>query len=244
VIEPIDWQRPWLAPYREPGPRIEAKWRGGESLCDALNSDRPLTLHHRFVPQSALGARVAYETFVHERREIPTRESLHDFFNGLVWLREPALKARLSELHAAEIARRGVTGTRGTLRDALTLFDENGAWLHGPPELIDALRRRQWRRLFVEERGRWREARLSIVGHALLEKLQMPRKVHTAHVLVDEPGAFDVAHLVLKPFLPLPVLGVPGWWAANVEPSFYDDPSVFRPEGSPRSTSSARLCRS
>jgi hypothetical protein len=27
---------------------------------------------------------------------------------------------------------------------------------------------------------------------------------------------------------PLPVLGLPGWHAANERPSFYDDPSYFR----------------
>jgi cytochrome P450 len=25
------------------------------------------------------------------------------------------------------------------------------------------------------------------------------------------------------------VLGVPGWWAANASPDFYDDTNVFRP---------------
>ena len=42
--------------------------------------------------------------------------------------------------------------------------------------------------------------------------------------------ADDLAPAVLatKPFTPLPVLGVPGWWAANEEATFYDDPSVFR----------------
>jgi hypothetical protein len=27
---------------------------------------------------------------------------------------------------------------------------------------------------------------------------------------------------------PLPVLGIPGWWPANLDPAFYDDPQVFR----------------
>ena len=35
--------------------------------------------------------------------------------------------------------------------------------------------------------------------------------------------------LATKPFSPLPVLGVPGWWPANETPAFYDDASVFRP---------------
>ncbi|MFZ2814510.1 MAG: DUF3025 domain-containing protein, partial [Rhodoferax sp.] len=35
--------------------------------------------------------------------------------------------------------------------------------------------------------------------------------------------------LAAKPFAHLPVLGVPGWWAANENPAFYQDVSVFRP---------------
>ena len=34
--------------------------------------------------------------------------------------------------------------------------------------------------------------------------------------------------LATKPFAPLPVLGVPGWWPANEDPGFYDDARVFR----------------
>ena len=36
-----------------------------------------------------------------------------------------------------------------------------------------------------------------------------------------------------KPFTPLPVLGVPGWWAANQKAGFYDDVGVFRPRRVP-----------
>ena len=32
-----------------------------------------------------------------------------------------------------------------------------------------------------------------------------------------------------KPFSPLQVLGVPGWWSDNENFSFYDDSDVFRP---------------
>ncbi|MFW9622167.1 MAG: DUF3025 domain-containing protein, partial [Macromonas sp.] len=35
--------------------------------------------------------------------------------------------------------------------------------------------------------------------------------------------------LARKPFTPLPVLGVPGWWPANADPTFYADAQVFRP---------------
>ena len=85
-----------------------------------------------------------------------------------------------------------------------------------------------------------------LFGHALLEKLVHPRKAITAHVLAlpcdEHPLPGDTRRvdarlaarlrpetLAGKPFSPLPVLGVPGWWADNKQNSFYDDASVFRP---------------
>src|ERR1044072_318265 len=91
-------------------------------------------------------------------------------------------------LQAAEIERAGIGATRGPWRDALTLFDENGAVLDAPQALWAALLARDWQRLFVRGRALWREARLLVFGHALLEKLVAPRKALTAHVLWS-PGA-------------------------------------------------------
>lgn len=195
----------------------------------------------RFVPQAALPADEGYEEFVRRAGAVPTRDLLHDFFNGLVWLHRPALKARMNAWHGLEARRgapleagpqRGISQEagpqRGPLRDALTLLDENGAILHGaPPVLIEALIARDWRRLFVDLRPRWSGVRLEIVGHALLEKLLQPRKPICAHVLLAEP--LTPADLAGKPFLPLPVLGLPGWWPANEDAGFYDDEAVFRP---------------
>ena len=42
-------------------------------------------------------------------------------------------------------------------------------------------------------------------------------------------GDLSADKLAGKPFAHLPVLGVPGWWAANENPDFYADTSVFRP---------------
>ena len=44
-------------------------------------------------------------------------------------------------------------------------------------------------------------------------------------------GAGGAAHLpgMTAAFTALPVLGVPGWWAANQSPDFYLDSQVFRP---------------
>lgn len=242
----IDLARPWLAPYAtRAGPMVEAL-RQGASAAEALSrASAPVALPAgalRFVPAGSAPEHEAYEAFIFRTACVPTRDNLHDFFNGLVWLHFPQAKRRLNELQATEIARAGVGATRGPLRDAITLFDENGALLDAAPALWDALLARDWRGLFVTRRALWREARLLVFGHALLEKLSAPRKALTAHVLYA-PGAaraiavedaaiaraLDAAHLASKPFAPLPVLGVPGWWPANEAPDFYADVEIFRP---------------
>ncbi len=240
----IDWSQPWLAPYRADGEAaMQAMAQGDGSVAAALQRIRQ-TSAPDFVGQGALPAGQAYEAHIFRTRTVPTRDNLHDFFNGLVWLAFPQAKRRLNALQAGEIARDGVGATRGPLRDALTLFDENGALLDAPPALWRALVARDWHTLFVGERGLWRDARLVLFGHALLEKLATPRKPITAHLLLlpaqGETGAaalddarvaaaLDPLRLGRKPFVPLPVLGVPGWCADNEAAQFYDDPQVFRP---------------
>ncbi len=196
----------------------------------------------RFVPSASLPAGVAYEQYIFDTGSCPTRENLHDFFNGLVWLEMPQAKRQLNRLQAAQIVQRGVGAERGAVRDAITVFDENGAVLAAPQALWSALALRDWHRLFVELRPLWKDAQLLVFGHALLEKLVNPRKNLTAHVWnlpcpghsmsqMDQwlAGQLNARQLAGKPFLPLPVLGVPGWWPENQHFSFYDDPLVFRP---------------
>ena len=235
----IELCRPWLAPLRPALDQALRCWQQSDpqaspvalALNQALARMPSAALPPlRFVPQAALPAGEAYEAFIHRTAQVPTRDNLHDFFNGLVWLRQPALKRRLNTLQAAEIKRAGIAAVRGPLRDALTLFDENGAVLDAPEVLLAALRQRDWPALFITHRQRWAEARLTLVGHALLEKLTTaPRKALTAHLLLVDPLALDAAGWAAKPFWPLPVLGVPGWWPDNCEPAFYADAAVFRP---------------
>ncbi len=129
-----------------------------------------------------------YESFIARTACVPTRDNLHDLFNGLVWLSYPQAKRRLNVIHAEEITAQGsVAGARGPLRDALTLFDENAAILQAPAVLVEALRARNWQALFIDHRAHWASAHLALFGHALLEKLMQPRKAITAHVwLVEE----------------------------------------------------------
>lgn len=240
MIGSVDWSVPWVQPLRDVGIQAHADCRAGLSVADALNRLRDAPAH--FVPQSDLPDGIAYEQFIFDTRRVPTRDNLHDFFNGLVWLQFPQTKRRLNQLQAQAIAADGVQAVRGPLRDALTVFDENGAVLQAPPVLWDALRARDWPRLFVDLRPLWVEARLVVFGHALLEKLVVPRKPMVAHVY-QAPGAIESIAILdvwlaqeiqpqpwaAKPFTPLPVLGVPGWWPANEATGFYADAQVFRP---------------
>ena len=242
----VCWEHPWYAPWQDIGQRVEREVGLGLPLWDALNHVGGAPV--RFVSHDHLPPALPYERFITDTGTCPTRPGLHDFFNGLCWIQFPATKKRLNQLQAQCIASDGIRPVRGALRDALTLFDENAAFLQAPQPLWDILVAKQWHLLFGSMRPLWREARLILFGHALLEKLQTPRKAVTAHVYRVLPATVSLGvmdawvaanlngeHLASKPFAHLPVLAVPGWWPANTQPGFYDDPAVFRPPR-PRAT--------
>lgn len=243
----VDWSGPALRHLQERAQPLAQGILAGHSVWQVLDeaagaAGAPV----RFVPQQALPAGVAYEAYIRAEGAVPTRDGWHDFLNGLVWLHFPATKQRLNALQSRVIAEQGVGGVRGPVRDACTVFDENGALLQVSDDLWDALCARDWRRLFLDLRQGWNSgdheasSRVTLFGHALMEKLLRPRKDITAHVLrvplSVRAGELDAwlaneltpQLLAVKPFQPLPVLGVPGWCADNEHPDFYDDARVFR----------------
>lgn len=244
----INWDAPWLKPYKPIGVRLAEQVASGSpvhvALNEALISNPQIDCHVRFVPQEESQGAAAYESFIWQTKTVPTRDNLHDFFNGLVWLHFPKIKARLNELQAAAIEAAGVTQHRGKLRDALTLFDENAAFLiEEKPELVllKSIQDKAWRHVFIDKRTAWNDAQLIIFGHALLEKLLSPRKAMTAHVFypptpIETTQEIDAQiaallhseHLATKPYAPLPVMGVPGWCRESEEAEFYADIAVFR----------------
>jgi Protein of unknown function (DUF3025) len=246
IFQAIDWSAPWLSPYKPIGIRLaEAVVLGSpvhKALNDALDSNPHIDCPVRFVPQEDSQGAAAYESFIWQTKTVPTRDNLHDFFNGLVWLHFPKIKARLNELQAAAIAEQGISQHRGKLRDALTLFDENAAFLiesKSKSVLLQAIRDKAWRHAFIDGREAWKDAQLIIFGHALLEKLVYPRKAMTEHVFCPPvqihalndaaiAAALNADHLATKPYAPLPVMGVPEWCAENESPIFYEDTAVFR----------------
>ena len=217
----------------------------------------------RFVSQNALPEGEAYESFIGTTGNIPTRDNLHDLFNGSIWLTFPKTKALLNYYHMLEINQQGIGASRGRVRDTITVFDENGAILVTADASIGkALIDFDWQASLVAPRDKWDEpqalnsdsrAAVYIFGHALLEKLLQPRKALCAHSIVinvtqdffalslserishlDKRVADYMEALLSQPDVtprklsPLPILGVPHYWAENANSSFYEDSQVFR----------------
>lgn len=221
-----------------------------DALVGRLNAQG---LPLRCVAQESLPAGMAYEQFIYDTGGIPTRTlagskgAMHDACNALIWTHYPHTKARLNELQAAAIRADGIQGTRGRLRDALTLFDESALILCCPAGDAAAaqLTQRQWRDLLVARRSDWHSQLTPLLfGHAVIQKLQAPYPAITAQVWVltcDSTDAKDLpsidralaaslnATLTPQALHPLPVLGVPQWWAGNEDDAFYDNANVFRP---------------
>ena len=260
MLGQIDWTRRWYDSVR---PAFERIGQDPAAVSDALNAGAAgLDLRNgagmrlRFVPQSDLPEGLAYEEFIGATGCVPTRDNLHDFFNGLVWLTFPRIKQQLNALQAAQIAIAGVGKSRGPARDAATLFDENAALLvvrdsDEARALVDALRGHRWAEALFERRAQFgTDVQLWLFGHALMEKLVAPRKAITAHTRavvaddrffalgwdaqrawLDEKVAAELAtdSLTTACFTPLPILGVPGWWEGQ-DAAFYADTGVFRPK--------------
>lgn len=161
---------------------------------------QPLT----FVSQNALPEGEGYEAFIGKTGKIPTRDNLHDLFNGSIWLTFPKTKALLNFYHMQEIAAGNEDGKdtrRGRVRDTITVFDENGAVLiTAKPEIGAALIDFDWQNALVAPREQWDDVTqpradasvaVYVFGHALLEQLIAPRKPLCAHsVIIDVDTAF------------------------------------------------------
>ena len=255
----IDWTRPWYDAVRPAFDHLAP----GSPFIDGFNANAArlgLQNHRgqpiRFVSQAELPLNTAYEAFIGASGCVPTRENLHDFFNGLVWQTFPLIKRELNALQAAQIASAGVGKSRGPARDAATIFDENAALLMVRDDdagrtLVEGLRAHRWHETLFARRAMFgADAQVWLFGHALMEKLVAPRKAITAHTRVlfapdawfglswedrrawidmQVAGQLCAEGLSTAAFTPLPVLGVPGWWAEQDE-AFYLDETVFRPK--------------
>lgn len=176
---------------------IVEKLNAGLDRFEDVNASRianfkKLPIH--FVEQACLPEGETYESFIAKTGKIPTRDNHHDLLNGLIWLNFPQAKAVLNELHAKDILRHGIHNARTALRNALTVFDENGGIVVSSDRLLlEQLQAFKWQAVLVTHRANWLAQHRTIAffpfGHALLEKLLNPRKNITSHtllILVDE----------------------------------------------------------
>ena len=242
----IDWSAPWLAPIAGQGRAVAAAGDWRKSLNQAAAAAHLCNANGQRIAfcEAAAASDEPYETRIARTGRVPMRANLHDLFNALIFLQFPKAKAQLNRLQSTAIARDGVRAVRGPVRDAATLIDENAVLLVTDRlDIVDSLSRRNWAGLFQNQRAAWASGvKVLAFGHALLEKLQRPYKAISAHALhialaagssLDEIDRCMAAGLDerLTPcdLMPLPVLGIPGWWAQNENPDFYSDPLVFRP---------------
>lgn len=189
----INWQQMWYQNLMIPPMTNTTKCVYDWLNQSCQNLTKPLTNFYQqeitFIPQSQLPENVAYETHIAKTGQIPTRDNWHDLLNGIIWLNFPKTKAIFNQLHHQDIAKNGVQASRSTLRNILTLFDENGGVVVSSQRpILQSLRNFDWKKALFDERKQWQgEQKNTIffpVGHALLEKLIQPRHNITSHLLL------------------------------------------------------------
>ena len=199
-------------------------------------------------PLSALD----FERRVLEHGEVETRETCwHDAFHACAWLGFPLSKARINALHVAD----GLDDSpnrRSVLRNLLTLIDEGGLIVASArADLLGRIRAFAWHDLFWRERESVsREMDFVIFGHALYERalemrhgctgrgvlfevgreyFQLPADARRRYLdqrlaaMLDDPGRLTSTSVVQ----PVPIMGIPGWAAENVNEDYYLDTSQF-----------------
>jgi hypothetical protein len=164
----------------------------------------------------------------------------------------PQAKSMLNQRHYEALQYEKPGENRSRLRDALTLFDEGGVAIACcDPVLAQLLRGFEWKTLFWKCRERVSSSmKFFIFGHALYEKALQPYVGMSASgILVNvSPAFFDLpleqqlgqvgmelgcalrdTLQSTRDFVPVPLLGIPGW-APNSTEGFYDNSAYFRPK--------------
>lgn len=196
-----------------------------------------------------------YEQIIFEDKCVPTRAcNWHDFYNACIWRLFPNTKRALNQIHMDEISQFGLT-PRTPRRDRVTHFDECGMILAYSNSMVaEALSAHQWKEAFITHRMAWgKSVGAYVFGHANYEMMMHPHVGLTGKWLGVEvedsfwdlplieqyqcldAGVLDYAQgpdsFTRKQDLkPLPLLGIPGWWAENELPEFYDNTQYFRPK--------------
>lgn len=212
----IDLSRPWLEPCLSmhtafgDTPKLPLhEWLNDHFATQGItlfnHQNHPLSFTH----QNDLEHGTAYEKHIDTHHKIPTRDNLHDWFGACVWSVFPKSKALLNAKHLAYMNDDDSANKRNRVRDAITVFDENGAivvvsdeTLGG--EIAQALANFDWQTCLVKHREHWHnpanpkhrdKTKVFIFGHALLEQLISPYKSLCSHTLTVPvpPPFFEMA---------------------------------------------------
>ncbi|GLQ51243.1 DUF3025 domain-containing protein [Dyella flava] len=239
-----------LAPLRD-WPEY-ADWLQGPRWpsIDELNARWPQEAGECFVAQTRelLDDGLHYEERIAQRGVIATREeNWHDLFNAMIWLRYPSLKRALNRQQAADVVRFGPR-ERSRPQCAQTHFDEAGVMvILREPDLLTLWDAHDWHGLFWRHRDAWNDGsiRVDVFGHALLEHALTSGKLLVGKALAvqvcgGESRQDVVAHcanaITAKRLLrdpqelrPLPLSGIPGWYAGNDDEAFHLSAACYQP---------------
>lgn len=213
----------------------------------------------QFVPQASFtDDKRYYEQIIFQDNIIPSRDNWHDFFNAFIWSQFSQCKAYLNRLHMQEIQLAQSPKQRSKVRDRMTHFDECGIVIVTCCEQFEQdLRAHDWQSVFLNGSYAWHTKTLPIIfGHAMWEMLMQAHIGLTAKAKVivlseDEIGRLatikqerlyqEVDSILLgyfekglfqqnKPFLPLPILGIPNWSPFAQTSEFYQNQRYFMPK--------------
>lgn len=186
-----------------------------------------------------------YEQRIYQCGQIATRENnWHDLFNAMMWLKYPRIKSALNARQWNDVDRFGLK-TRTPGQCAMTLFDEAGALVVMPGEMLECWKRHDWHGLFIEHADAWRsgQARVAVFGHALLDHALVTETLLVAKCIVfpeesDFSSGFDkLANdihagnclLANNELRTLPLCGIPGWHSAVDSAEFVGTAACFSP---------------
>lgn len=186
-----------------------------------------------------------YEQRIFQRAQIATRENnWHDLFNAMMWLKYPRIKSALNARQWSDVEQHGLK-TRTPGQCAMTLFDEAGALVVMPDDMLACWKQHDWHGLFIEHADAWRSgnARVAVFGHALLDHALVTETLLVAKCIVlrddaDFSSGFDdlagVIHAgnVLRgngELRTLPLCGIPGWHSAPDSAAFVRTAACFSP---------------
>lgn len=204
----IDMEKYWLSPYFSIHQSLKIdienhQFDDNSHLYEWLNAyfkNNHINLynyHHTplsFTHQNDLPHSTAYELFIAQDNKIPTRDNLHDWFNACIWSVFKQSKAILNHHHLLHIDKNDSGNKRNKIRDAITVFDENGIVLAISNDTIgkgikEHLFNFDWQNSLVNPRAFWYNPNQNhqtyvksfLFGHALLEQLILPRKNLCGH---------------------------------------------------------------